>query len=107
MTVKQAILSFPGLSDISDAFIEKLMLDRSLNGADEYSALSKSTVELCAADCYSFMVNSPDFTEGSLSITMNKGELKKTAAKLYRQNGESEKADSLSSYSVTSRGERW
>jgi hypothetical protein len=72
MTVKQAILSFPGLSDIEDNFIEKLMLDRSLSGAVEYSVSKKKDVDLCAADCYTHILNSPDFQEGGLSITLSR-----------------------------------
>lgn len=107
MTVKQAILSFPGLSDIPDNFIEKLMLDRSIDGAVEYSASLKADVELCAADGYVFMLNSPDFAEGSLSITIKRGELKSTAVRLYRANGEGSKADNLSSIKAVSRTSRW
>ena len=108
MTVKQAILSFPGLSDISDNFLEKLLLDRSLNGAEEYSVSKMTNTELCAADCYEFMLNSPNFQEGGLSLTLNRAEMRKTASKLYRQNGETSKAESLLAFGKSiSRTERW
>jgi len=107
MTVKQAILSFPGLSDIPDNFIEKLMLDRSLSGVAEYSVSLKGETELCAADCYMFLLNSPDFTEGGLSITLKRNEMKSTAIRLYTLNGEASNAQLLKSGKATSRTDRW
>lgn len=105
MTVKQAILSFPGLSDISDNFIEKIMVDRSVTGSADYASSLSSTVALCAADCYMFIVNNPNFTEGDLSIQKS-AELKATAKRLYRENGEPEKAAKLE-VSGISRTNRW
>jgi hypothetical protein len=108
MTVKQAILSFPGLSDISGNFIEKLMLDRSLSGAEEYSVNKKKDVELCAADCYVYVLNSPNYQDGIVSVQHSRSEMRKTAERLYRENGEVEKADKLSTIArVVSRTNRW
>ena len=107
MTVEQAILSFPGLSDIPDNFIDKLLLDRSLNGADEYSVSLKADVELTAADAYLFMLNSPDFSEGGLSITLKRPELKAAAIRLYKANGEASKANLLDSGRAISKTNTW
>jgi hypothetical protein len=105
MTVKQAILSFPGLSDISDNFIEKILVDRSVTGSADYTSLLSETVALCAADCYMFIVNNPDISEGDLSMKKS-AELKATAKRLYRDNGEPEKAAKLE-VSGMSRTSRW
>lgn len=107
MTVKQAIQSFPGLTDIPDNFLEKLMLDRALNGAQEYAASLKGVTELCAADAMMFMLNSPDFSEGGLSITLKRGEMKRSAAALYRANGEGSKADLTEIGKGISRPTKW
>jgi len=97
MTIKEAIQSFPGLSDIDDNFISKVLVDRSIesDGSADYSLSLKPTVDLCAADCYVFIVNDPDFSEGKYSQKMSRGSMVEAAAKLYRANGESEKADDL------------
>jgi len=105
MTVKQAILSFPGLSDIQDNFIDKLLVDRALMGSVDYVASMSGVVALCVADAYMFIVNNPDFSEGDLSIKKS-AELKATAKRLYRENGEPEKAAKLE-VSGTSRTSMW
>jgi hypothetical protein len=106
MTVKQAILSFPGLSDIQDNFIEKVMVDRALVGSTTYTSSLSASVALCAADCYMHMINSPDISEGDLSIKLSRGAMKASAKRLYRENGEPEKAQKLE-VSGTSRTDRW
>lgn len=106
MTVKQAILSFPGLSDIQDNFIEKVMVDRSVTGSATYTSSYAETVALCAADCYMFMINSPDFSEGDLGIKLSRGAMKASAKRLYRENGEPEKAEKLEIRGI-SRTTRW
>ncbi len=95
MTVKEAILSYPGLSDISDDFAEKIIADRSLTGADIYSSTHKTVVALAAADLYVAVANSPDFSEGKLSVKHAREQLLSYARHLYQDNGESTKADKL------------
>lgn len=96
MTVKEAILSYPGLSDIDDNFVEKIMADRSLTGADTYSSSTHTTtVALAAADLYVAVANSPDFSEGKLSVKHARAQLLSYARQLYRDNGEGAKADKL------------
>lgn len=107
MTVKEAIKSFPGLSDITDNFLDKLILDRALNGSAEYAASLKGSAELVAADGYIFMLNSPDFSEGGLSITLKRSEMRATAIKLYKANGEGSKADQLEMGVGISRSNKW
>lgn len=97
MTIKEAILSFPGLSDLPDDYITKVLVDRSIanDGAATYAIDDRTTVALCAADSYVAVVNNPDFSEGRLSIKMTRGYILNTAAQLYRDHGESSNADKL------------
>ena len=44
---------------------------------------------------YAMIGNNPDFTENKLSVTWSSVDFLKTAARLYRQNGEPEKAEEL------------
>jgi len=97
MTIKDAILSYPGLSDIPDDYISKVLVDRSVanDGAADYTLLTKATVALCAADCYKAILVSPDFSEGKFSIKMSRGQIRARAESLYRDNGETANADAL------------
>lgn len=92
MTIKEAILSFPGLSDVPDDFVEKVMTDRSVTGTASYTTDEKADVELCAADLYMALVTSPDFSEGNLSIKMSRGYMLSMASSLYLNNGEAANA---------------
>ena len=95
MTISEAILSFPGLEDVSANFLTKTLTTRALVGTGEYSAEVDKSVNLAAADLYVFVGNAPDFTENKLSITYPRSFYLKTAARLYTDNGEPEKASSL------------
>lgn len=95
MTITETILSFPGLSDIPDNYITKVLVDRSVSGSVDYALELKQTVDLCAADCYVAQVSSPDFSEGRYSQKMSRAQMLAAADKLYRDNGETEKADDL------------
>jgi hypothetical protein len=95
MTVSEAILSNPGLEDVSKALLEKTLIVRSLVGTDEFSADLNTKVNLATADLYVAVVNSPDFSEGSLSIKQSRNYMISTAIRLYRENGEPDKASSL------------
>lgn len=93
-TIRDTILSFPGLDD-SDRYLDKVLTDRSLDGAAAYTKEEGKTVNLCAADLYAVVGNNPDFTENKLSITWSSVDYLKTAARLYRENGEPEKANAI------------
>ena len=100
MTVAQTILSFPGLEDINPTFLEKTLVVRSLNGADNFSAALDTQVNLAAADLYVVVVNSPDFSENKLSVTHPRSYYTKTAARLYNENGEPAKAKALTNITI-------
>ena len=95
MTVKEAILSYPGLSDFPEGTLTLLMAGRSLNGAAAVGSVDVKTVYLAIADALVAHVNSIDFTENKLSLSYPRRYFEKTAARLYRENGEPEKAASL------------
>lgn len=93
-TIRDTILSFPGLDD-SDRYLDKVLTDRSLDGAAVYTKEDGRTVNLCAADLYAVVGNNPDFTENKLSVTWSSVDYLKTAVRLYKENGEPEKATGL------------
>ena len=103
MTVQETILSFPGLSDFSD-FLAKVLVDRSLDGAEGYTVSAKQKVDLAAADMYRFVVNSYDFTENKFSIKMSREDMRRTAIELYREHGEYDKVNLLANKVTVSRG---
>jgi len=107
MTITEAIKSYPGLSDISDNFISKVLIDRSLTGTVDYAIGYKSSVELCVADIYAFAGANPDFSEGSLNIRFNRAKLTAMAIDLYEQNGEPEKAAKFKPGGARDRTNRW
>lgn len=95
-TVRDTILAFPALDECEE-YLEKVALpNRSLDGAVEYTpSKDMKSVNLAAADMYAMIGNNPDFTENKLSVTWSSVDFLKTAARLYRQNGEPEKAEEL------------
>lgn len=109
MTVSEAILSNPGLEDVSLNLLNKTLIVRSISGADNFSAELNTKVNLATADLYVSVANSPDFSEGNLSIKHSRNFFISTAARLYRENGESSKASSiLKKISVTGKStNRW
>lgn len=107
MTIKEAILSYPGLSDIPDNYIEKVLVDRAVTGTTTYAPSHKATAALCAADCFMAVVNNPDFSEGKLSIKMSRGYLTAMAESLYRDNGETDNADKLKIGVGNAKAEWW
>lgn len=94
MTIKEAILSFPGFEDADD-LVSKITVDRLVDESATYSPIDdKITVNLCIADACLAMSNASNFTEGKLSIQHSK-EFKNTAIRLYLENGEPAKARAL------------
>ena len=91
---RDTILSFPGLEDTPKCFVDKIMSDRSLNGADSYKPNDK-IVNLCAADLYVFMSNNSDFSESKLTVKYSRDAFIRTAKNLYSENGEINRAKAL------------
>lgn len=103
MTIREAILCFPGVSDGED-FLDKILIDRSINGADGYTASSIKTVNLAAADVYAVLGGLPDFSENKLSMTYPRDWYTQKAKELYTANGEPENAATLGKKIVIPRG---
>ncbi|SFK99690.1 hypothetical protein SAMN05216357_11072 [Porphyromonadaceae bacterium KH3CP3RA] len=97
-------MSYPGLADFPEATLSLLLAGRSLNGAAELNTVDVKTVNLTIADALSAAVNLPDFTENKLSISYPRSYFEKTAARLYRENGEPEKAEALTTKIKVPRG---
>lgn len=96
MTVTEAILSFPGLENTNPLFLEKTLLARNLFKDDDYNVSKDGSINLAAADIFSAAVSAPDFSEGNLSVKYPRSFMISQACKLYRENGEPAKAESLS-----------
>ena len=95
MTVKESILACPGLADIDDSLLNRILIARSLNMAAEATSENIKEVNLATADLYIWMINTPDFTESKLSITYPRSFWINTAKQLYRENGEADKANNI------------
>lgn len=106
MTVKQAIQSFPGLVD-ADTFIDKILVDRAIDGSADYTLALKDSVGLAAADCYSFLIANPDFSEGRFSVKLSRMQMVGLARKLYLAGGETANASNLEIGKSVSRGNLW
>lgn len=96
MKITEAILSFNGLENTSTNALSRVLTIRSLTGTDEFNTNNAKSINLVAADLYVELANSSDFGEGNLSVTHNRKYYLSTAARLYRENGEPQKATSLS-----------
>lgn len=106
MTIKEVILAEVPV-DIDDNAIERILLDRSLAGGGTYSASRAKEVNLAIADTLVVAVRNGDFTEGGLSIKIPRSRLINDAKRLYRDNGEPEKASSLNPFKGTDISNQW
>jgi hypothetical protein len=95
MTVQETILSFPGLSDFPEAYLETLLADRSLAGMGAASNAEKRAINLAIADALVFAVNMPDWKDNKVSQSYPRNYFINTARMLYASNGERNKANSL------------
>lgn len=93
-TVRDTILTYPGIEE-GDSYLDTVLVDRSLAGADNYTADQKQSVQLAVADVYAFLGGLPDFTENKLSISYPRSWYTQKAKELYNANGEPEKANAL------------
>ncbi|MBR8720212.1 hypothetical protein IX307_001364 [Bacteroides pyogenes] len=108
-TIRDTILAFPGLEDTEDAFLNRVLALRGLDGTKPYSTEIDGPVCLAAADIYKEMANAPDFMENKLSKTYPRNYFVMAAKRLYIENGEPEKALSVGKRIVIKgkAGNRW
>lgn len=96
MTIAETILSFPGLSGFPEGYLVTLITPRALNGAEDVGTeTDMKRLNLAIADALSIAVNLPDYSEGKLSEQYPRKYYLITAARIYRENGEPEKANAL------------
>ncbi|WP_139959175.1 DUF6706 family protein [Flavicella sediminum] len=88
MTNKDVILAKALFQSFPSVTVDKALIDRSLNGADNYVSSSLKQIELVTADLYVEAMTSPDFQEGSLSVTYPRELLKDLAIKIYTKHGD-------------------
>lgn len=103
-TVKDTILSFPGLADFPAEFLDTILDGRAIDGAAESKGYDAKLLNLAIADTLVFAVNMPDFKESKLSITYPRQYFISTARSLYAFNGEPEKSNQLASRVKVPRG---
>jgi len=103
MTLRETILLFPGLAECK-SYIDKVLTDRSIIGADSYSVDMKVVANLVAADLYLMVGGLPDFTESGISKAYPRTWYNETARRLYRENGEPEKAETIGKQIIIPRG---
>ncbi|MGL4519315.1 MAG: hypothetical protein ACRCUJ_06485 [Phocaeicola sp.] len=108
-TIRDTILEYPSIEEM-EGYLEKVVsVKRGVDLDEECTAENMRQVELCVADTYAMLVNSPDFTENKLSMTHPRSYYIQTAKTLYIANGEPEKVAKLTKR-ITVRGtagNRW
>lgn len=108
-TIRETVLEYPSIED-AESYLEKVVfVKRGVEPGKECSTDNMKLVELCVADMYAMMVNSPDFSENKLSITHPRSFYIQTAKQLYIENGEPEKAAKLGKRIIIKgrAGNRW
>lgn len=97
VTIRETILTYPGLDDCED-FLDKVVLPaRGLTGDEDSATINVSRQKLIAADLYAMVGGLPDFSENKLSITYPRAWYDSMARRLYREGGEPEKAELIGS----------
>ena len=102
-TIRETILTYPGVEE-GESYLDTVLVDRSLDGAVDYTATDKKLVCLSVADVYAMIGGLPDFSENKLSITYPRSWYTQKAKELYIANGEPEKANALGKKIVVPRG---
>jgi hypothetical protein len=77
MTILDSILTNEVLKGFSSERIQLFASLRGINWREEANISSLDSVELLTADCYREMIVHPDFTEGGLTMTFDRGALQR------------------------------
>ncbi len=88
MTNREALVSIINGFEVPDTAIDKVLIDREVDGGSEYSAIAKRAIELCLSDLMEVAASSPDYSEGKLSITIDRATLLASAKNIKQQYGE-------------------
>lgn len=105
-TIREVILSEIPV-DINNIALNRIIIDRHLIGDGTYNVSESKQVNLAIADALVIASRSADFSEGKLKITIPRAQMINDASRLYRDNGESEKADSLNNLTATDISNSW
>ena len=88
MTNKEALQAIFDGFEVSDAKLDKAMVDFGLNGSDVYSSSMTKDVDLCAAGlCQSLLTTPPSVSEGGLAIQYDTKALKDLRSQLLSKYG--------------------
>lgn len=71
MTIKEAVLSVIQIKDVSDAELEKALIDRELDGNSEYKKENADNVDLVAVDMLVTLLGLSSVKEGDMSVSWN------------------------------------
>ncbi len=69
MTKKEALQSTVSEFSVNENLIDKILIDRGVDGDLIYSQSNYTEIEICKAFLYKNIVTNPDFKQGSLAIT--------------------------------------
>ena len=68
--------------------LEKILIDRNIDGEENYTSSNESIIELASAYVYKLLVTMPDTKQGSLSISNKQAEnFKKLANEIFNKYG--------------------
>jgi hypothetical protein len=67
MTLKEAFIAELDEVSVSDATIDKTLIDHGLSGTDSYSISLKEKVDRCVIDCLFRLYTRPDVKEGDFA----------------------------------------
>jgi hypothetical protein len=86
MTKKEALLSIIPF-EVSDNLVEKALIDSEINGSETYSKASEQDIDLCFAGLILVILNMPDYSEGDLSIKIDRVQLRITRDNILKKYG--------------------
>jgi len=104
MTVIEVIKSHPGLADVPDVQINRILIDRDVNGADLYVKELSVKTDLCIADLLRSALSQPDLTESDLTIKRDRPGMYREMVRIYTENGETDK---IPSYNINDASDKW
>ena len=84
MTRKEALQSIIQFK-VDDNTIDKVLLDRAVDGTADYSADDRQEIDLCLADLCLVLINRPEVSEGGFSIKYDKAALRATREETLRK----------------------
>lgn len=88
MTIKEALFSTIGIKiNLSDGEVNKVLIDRNLDGDSEYSSSQTLGVDLAAVDILLTLFGLSSFSEGDMSISYDRDGIKTRLLFLAKKHG--------------------